>query len=81
MQGFDDQKFKKIKAEKVAIYLSLGFHKGRSSYRRSLQHSKRISSTSKHELFIHFCGSLLLSSGFRIRIDLMRIRIRIQHFF
>jgi hypothetical protein len=47
MQGFDDQKFKKIKLKKyiifgskIAVYLSLGLHKGRPSNRRSLQPSK-----------------------------------------
>jgi hypothetical protein len=49
IQGFDDQKLGKITAEKnvgtffgskTAIYLSLGLHNGRSSYRRSLHHSK-----------------------------------------
>jgi len=50
IQGFDDHQNlkKKILAEikfiffksKVAIYLSLGLHKGRPSYRRSLQPSK-----------------------------------------
>jgi hypothetical protein len=44
--GFDDLKLKKIIAGNlisiflIAIYLSLGFHKGRPSYRRSLQPSK-----------------------------------------
>jgi len=45
IQGFDDQKLKKFTAEKklifffgfkTTIYLSLGLHKGRPSYRRSL---------------------------------------------
>ncbi len=46
IQGFNDQKFKKITAEiffflsKTAIYLSLGLHKVCPSYRRSLQYSK-----------------------------------------
>jgi hypothetical protein len=46
IQAFDDQKFKKIYSwktffsSKIAIYLSLGLHKGRTSYRRSLQPSK-----------------------------------------
>jgi hypothetical protein len=48
IQDFDDQKFKNLTAEKKlliivkknAIYLSLGLHKGRPSYRRSLQLSK-----------------------------------------
>jgi hypothetical protein len=47
--GFDDLKLKKIPAEKIinfflsktTIYLSLGHHKGRPSYRRSLQPSKK----------------------------------------
>jgi hypothetical protein len=46
-QGFDDQKKvkKKNTAEicfisEIAIYLSLGLHKGRPSYRRNLQPSK-----------------------------------------
>jgi hypothetical protein len=47
--GFDDLKLKKIYSwkfnfysfdQKIAIYLSLGLHKGRPSYRRSLQLSK-----------------------------------------
>jgi hypothetical protein len=47
--GFYDRKLKKITAEKkikfffgskTTIYLSLGLHKGRPSYRRSLQPSK-----------------------------------------
>jgi hypothetical protein len=44
--GFEDLKLKKITAEKkkfgskTTIYLSLGLHKGRPSYRRSLQPSK-----------------------------------------
>ncbi len=47
--GFDDLKLKKIYSwkffllfswSKIAIYLSLGLHKGRPSYRRSLQPSK-----------------------------------------
>ncbi len=37
---------------KIAIYLSLGLHKGRPSYRSRLQHSKRTSGTSKHEFFL-----------------------------
>jgi hypothetical protein len=46
IQGFDDQKFsKKFTAEKKNFdqnysYLSLGFHKERLSYRRSLHPSK-----------------------------------------
>ncbi len=88
--GFDDLKLKKITAEtknifffwsKTTIYLSLGLHKGRPSYRRNLQSSKRTSSTSKpgnsvlFSIFVgHFCppGS---GSGSAVW---MRIRIRIQ---
>jgi hypothetical protein len=48
IQGFDDQKLKKIHScktflyfrSKMAIYLSSGLLKGRTSYRRSLQPSK-----------------------------------------
>jgi hypothetical protein len=44
IQGFDDQKLKKKSTSekmfylisKIAIFLSLGLHKGRPSYRRSL---------------------------------------------
>ncbi len=40
-RGFDDQKFEKIYSwSKTTIYLSLGLHKGRPSYKRSLQLSK-----------------------------------------
>ncbi len=48
IQGFDDQKLKKMKAVKklnifwpiIAIYLTLSLHKGRPNYRRSLHLSK-----------------------------------------
>ncbi len=46
IQGFDDQKFKKIYSWqknlilKIVVYLSQGLHKGRPSYKRSLQPSK-----------------------------------------
>ncbi len=45
IQVFDDQKLRKKYIwiffwSKIAIYLSLGLHKGRPSYRRSLQPSK-----------------------------------------
>jgi hypothetical protein len=49
IQGFDDQKFEKIYSwkflfyffdKKITIYLSLGLHKGRPSYRRSLHPPK-----------------------------------------
>ncbi len=39
---------------KTTIYLSLGLHKERSSYRRSLSSQKRPSNTSKHELLSFF---------------------------
>ncbi len=49
IQGFDDQKLKKIQLEKnlffrskIAIYLSLDIRKGRPSFSRSLQPSKEI---------------------------------------
>jgi hypothetical protein len=56
--GFDDQKLEKITAEKninisltkIAIYLSLGRHKGLPSYKRNLQPSNKTSGTSKHEI-------------------------------
>jgi hypothetical protein len=47
IQGFDDQKLGKFTAEKniflikkITFYLSLGLHKGRPSFRRSLHISK-----------------------------------------
>jgi hypothetical protein len=41
IQGCDDQKFKNFTAGKIfKIFLSLGLHEGRPSYRRSLQPSK-----------------------------------------
>ncbi len=47
IEGLDDKKFKKklkLKEKfflsKIAIYLSIGLHKGRQSYRRSPQPSK-----------------------------------------
>ncbi len=54
---------------KNAIYLSLGLHKVRPSYRRSLQLSKEAIQHFKHELlkFFYFCGSFL-PSWIRIRI-------------
>jgi hypothetical protein len=42
---------KKFKLKKLQFTYPSASKKMRSSYRRSLQHSKRISSTSKHELF------------------------------
>ncbi len=68
---------------KTIIFLSLGLHKERPSYRRSLQLSKEAIQTSKHELKIFFStfvghfwhpGS---GSGIRIRIhwpDWIRIQ-------
>jgi hypothetical protein len=67
IQGFDDQKLKKITAEKnliffwskLAIYVPLGLHKGRPSYRRCIQSQrKRTSSISKQEISWLFllCG-------------------------
>jgi hypothetical protein len=44
--------------KKIAIYLSLGLYKGRPSNRRSLQPSKKKSSTTKNEISMfvgHFC--------------------------
>jgi hypothetical protein len=42
IQSFDDQKWENLNifSSKTTIYLSLGLHKGRLSYRRSLQPSK-----------------------------------------
>jgi hypothetical protein len=64
---------------KLAVYLSLGLHEGRPSYRTSLQPSKG-KITSKHKIVLHFF--LLLwsfsPSWIRIRIQTpksMRIRI------
>ncbi len=87
IQGFDDQKLIKIYRwkkinyyfvlSKIAIYLSLGLHKGRPSYRRSRQSSKKnIHHLKKHWYFLifyifvcHFCPSGSGSgSGFLIRI-------------
>jgi hypothetical protein len=61
IQGLYHQKFKKkfTAGKKIlffwikkllCIYLSLGLHKGRPSYKRSLQVSKETCSTSKHEI-------------------------------
>ncbi len=68
---------------KTTIYLFLGIHKGRPSYRRSLQPSKeniQYLKTWKFWTFFYFCGSFL-PSWIRVRIQqlkLMRIRIRIR---
>jgi hypothetical protein len=62
--GFDDLKLKKIynwkflflfSCSKISIYLSLGLHKGRPSYRRSLQLSKEINQENS-VLFYIFMG-------------------------
>ncbi len=62
IQGFDDQKLQKITAEKKIIFFGsittiyLGLHKGRSSYRRSLQLSKENIQHLKTWNFVgHFC--------------------------
>ncbi len=74
IQGFDDQKLNKITANKkiqlffiskIAIYLSLGLHKGRPSYKRSLQPSRKNIQHLKRWnfliFFLLFCGSFLPS--------------------
>jgi hypothetical protein len=57
IQGFYDQKFKKFAAEKkfnffyqTTIYLSLGFHKERPCYRRSLVVKREHSAIQKHDI-------------------------------
>jgi hypothetical protein len=79
IQGFSDQKLKKkITAEKklnlfgskTTIYLSLGLHKERPSYRRILQISKENIQQLQNKIFFifkYFCGSFL-PSWIRIRI-------------
>ncbi len=67
---FDEQKLKKnLQLKKIflwsktTIYLSLGLHKGRPSYRRSLQLSKERSSNLQHEIswfFSTFVGHFAL---------------------
>ncbi len=90
--GFDDLKLKKIYSwkflflfswSKIAIYLSLGLYKGRPSCRRSLQPSKRTSSTSTHNhtvlfsIFVgHFCPGYGSGSATQIKRIWIRIRIR-----
>ncbi len=82
IQGFEAQKLKRNTAEtcfkiffwsKIAIYLYLDLYKRRPSYRRSLQHLKKLNLVT----FLHFCGSFLFSlypdpdpgpHWFRIRI-------------
>ncbi len=70
IQGFDEQKFKKIYScktfvfffkSKIAIYLSLGLYKWRTSYKTSLQSSKENIQHFKTwkflTFFLNFCGS------------------------
>ncbi len=78
IQDFNDQKLKKITAEKIflfffwsktAIYLSLGLHKVCPSYRRSLQLTKEAIQHFKtwtFKIIFYFCGSFL-PSWIRIR--------------
>jgi hypothetical protein len=59
IQSFDNPNFKKLQLKinlifLIKLYLSLGFHIGRKRYRRSLQPSKRTSSTSKLKIFVIF---------------------------
>ncbi len=65
---------------KIAIFLSHGLHKGRPSYRRSLQPSKkRTSSTSKHEissLSPIFVGNFCPPGSGLSRPKSLRIRVR-----
>jgi hypothetical protein len=96
-QGFYDQKLEKIYSwifffflSKTTIYLSLGLHKGRPSYKRSLHLSKTdaqatgeafspqkiTSSTSKHEISYFFLLLwVILPSSIQ---SCFRIRIRIH---
>jgi hypothetical protein len=94
IQGFDEQKSKKKKysrkfflfffLSKIAIYLSLGLHKGRPSYsRRSLPPSKEKHSALQKNKCIHFLYFFVghfcppgTGSGLRIQI---RIRIQGPH--
>jgi hypothetical protein len=50
VQDFDDKKFKKFTAEKIAIYLSLGLCKGVQATRKAFISQKRTFSISKHEI-------------------------------
>ncbi len=64
------KKNNKFFGSKTTIYLSQGLHKGRPSYRRSLQPSKQniqYLKTWKFWTFFNFCGSFL-PSWIRIRI-------------
>ncbi len=71
---------------KIAIYLSLGLHKGRPSYRRSLPEVQKMKILSFFfNLLGHFCSPGTGSGSaicMRIRIQqlkLMRIRIQIRN--
>jgi hypothetical protein len=84
IQSFDDQKLKKITAvklffiffkSKIAIYLSLGLHKGLTSYRRSLEPSKENIQHFQNMRILYFfyiCGSFL-PSWIRIRIQQLKL--------
>jgi hypothetical protein len=65
IQSFDYQNFEKIYCWNFFyIYLTQGLHKGRPSYRRSLQPSNESISASRNkncQLFFYFCGSFLPS--------------------
>ncbi len=66
---------------KIAIYLSLGLHKGRPCYRRSLQPSKENIQHFKpwnFLTFFYFCGSFL-PFWIRIQIHWLDCRIRIRN--
>ena len=64
---------------KIAIYLSIGLHKGRPSYGRSLKPSKeniQHVKTWNFLTFLYFCGSFLPSRVRTPNLDPTRIRIR-----
>ncbi len=64
-----EKKIKFLLDKKTTIYLSLGFHKGRPSYKRSLQLSKENIhhfKTWNFLIYSYFCGSFL-PSWIRIR--------------
>ncbi len=75
IQGCNDQKLEKnLQLKKNTIYLSLGLHKERLSYRRSIQLSKENIQHFKpwnFLIFFSFCGSFL-PSWIRIRIRIHR---------
>ncbi len=62
--GFDDQNFEKIYSKKIsiflsniAIYLTLDLHKGRPSYRRSLQPARELPALQNMIFWIFFLFS------------------------